>query len=142
VSIDGHALNVQLATDVFQKCDTRSKLLAAADDPAFVKASGDSLLMRATVAGAHSPAAGRLIHACGNTYATIVRSITWADKPYDGATIDHHVVTVPNFGKIFFGELLITDLSRRLSLLRFELGSPDGGSAVAPEVEANGGWSN
>lgn len=142
VSIDGHSLNVQLATSTFQKYDTRAKLLAAADDPQFVKESGDSLLMRATVAGVPGPAAGRLIHACGNTYATIVRSITWAGDPYPGATIDHHVVTIPNFGKIYFGELLITELSRRLTLLRFELGSPDGGSAVAPEVDANGSWSN
>jgi hypothetical protein len=142
VSIDGHPLNVQLATPTFQKYDTRSKLLAAADDPQFVKESGDSLLMRASLAGVSGPPAGRLLHACGHTYATLVRSISWARDPYPGATIDHHVLTVPNFGKIFFGELLIAEGARRLTLVRFELGSPDGGSAVAPEVDANGTWSN
>jgi hypothetical protein len=142
VTIGGRALTVHLATPIFQQYDTRSKLLAAADDPQFVNNSGDSLLMRATVAGVPGPPAGRLLHACGHTYATIVRSINWARDPYPGATIDHHIVTIPNFGKIFFGELLITELSRRLTLLRFELGSPDGGSAASPEVETNGTWSN
>ncbi len=121
VSVDGHALSVQLATASFQQNDTRAKLLAAAGEPQLVKDPG---------------------HASGTTYATIVRSLAWSGAPYPGATIDHHVLTIPNFGKVFFGELLITGLSRRLTLLRFELGSPDGGSAVAPEVDANGSWSN
>ena len=43
---------------------------------------------------------------------------------------------------MFFGELLVTDLSRRLTLLRLELGSPVGGAVAAAEVESNGTWSN
>jgi hypothetical protein len=140
-AIDGHGLAFDLATTLFQKYDTRAKLLTAADDPQFVKESGDCLFMRATAAGAPAPAMGRLLHACGTIHATIVRSIRWAGDPYPGATIDHNVVTVPDFGKIFFGELLITDLSRRLTLVRMELGSPDGGTVAATDVETTGIWS-
>jgi hypothetical protein len=142
VEIDGHGLIVELLVPLFQKYDTRSKLLAAADDPHFLKESGDCLFMKTSVGGAAPPPQGRLVHSCGTTYATIVKSIRWAGTPYAGATIDHNLVTVPNFGQMFFGELLVTELSRRLTLLRMELGSPVGGSVGVPEVESNGTWSN
>src|SRR5262249_49552332 len=46
VDIDGHKLVVELNINPFQRCDTQAKLLVAADDPAFVKDSGDALFMR------------------------------------------------------------------------------------------------
>ena len=92
--------------------------------------------------GKTAPPATRLLQGYGTTYATVVRSIKWTGNPYPGATIDQHVVTVPDFGKIFFGEILITDLSRRLTMLRLELGSPIGGSLCCAEVETNGSWSS
>jgi len=49
-------------------------------------------------------------------------------------------VYVPDFGKLVFGEILITALSRRLTLLRLELGSPEGGDVACAEVESNGIW--
>lgn len=140
--IGGHGLIVELAVPLFQRYDTRSKLLAAADDPRFVKESGDCLFMKASFGGTPVPPQGRLVHSCGTTYATIVKSIRWAGEPYPGATIDHHSVTVPDFGIMFFGELLVTDISRRLTMLRLELGSPVGGDVACAEVESNGTWSN
>jgi hypothetical protein len=140
-AIGGHPLVIQLATAVFQRHNTRSKLLAAADDPDFVKESGDCLFMRASMGGTPPPATARVLHSSGTTYATIVKSIHWARDPYPGAEIDHHSVIVRDFGRIFFGELLVTDLSRRLTMVRFELGSPVGGSAACAEVESNGTWS-
>jgi hypothetical protein len=142
VEIGGHGLIVQLAVPLFQQYDTRSKLLVAADDPRFVKESGDCLFMKTSVGGTPAPPQGRLVHSCGTTYATVVKSIRWAAEPYPGATIDHHSVTVPDFGTMFFGELLVTDLSRRLTMLRLELGSPVGGDVACAEVESNGTWSN
>jgi hypothetical protein len=48
------------------------------------------------------------------------------------------VVRVPGFGKIYFGELYVTGESRRLTMVRFQLGSDDGGEVVAAEGETNG----
>jgi hypothetical protein len=141
VAIDGHPLTVELCAPVFQQYDTRSKLLAAADDPKFVEASGDCLFMRASIGGTPPPHTARLLHSGGTTYATIVKSIRWAGEPHPAARIDHHSIVVHDFGRIFFGELLVTDLSRRLTMLRLELGSPVGGSAACAEVESNGTWS-
>ena len=141
-AIGGFGLIVTLAIPLFQRYDTQSKLLTAADDPQFVKRSGGHLFMKSAARGKGAPPPARLLQTYGTTYATIVTSIKWADKPYPGATIDQHVVTVPDFGKIFFGELLITDQSRRLTMLRLELGSPIGGFVACAEVEDNGSWSN
>jgi len=142
VSIGGFGLTVTLAVPLFQRFDTQSKLLTAADDPQFVQKSGGHLLMKAAGRGkAAAPPSTRLVQSYGTTYATIVRSIKWAGDEYPGAKIEQHVVTVPDFGRIFFGELLITDLSRRLTMLRLELGSPIGGFLACAEVENNGSWS-
>jgi hypothetical protein len=140
-AIDSYGLIVTLAIPFFQRYDTLSKLLTAADDPQFVQKSGGHLLMKPAGRGKAAPSPPRLLQTYGTTYATIVRSIKWAGDPYPGATIDQHVVTVPDFGKIFFGELLITDLSRRLTMLRLELGSPIGGVLACAEGETNGIWS-
>ncbi len=142
VAIDGHPVIIELAVPIFQQCDTRSKLLAAADDPAFVKESGDCLFMHGSLGGAPPAPSPRLLHSRGTTYGTIVRSVSWADEPHPVATIDHHSVIVPEFGRIFFGELLIADDSRRLTMVRLELGSQMGGSMAFAEVESNGTWSN
>jgi hypothetical protein len=141
-AIGGRGLIIELAIPLFQRYDTRSKLLMAADDPEIVKRSGKSLFMSSKVDRAAALITGRLVQSYGTTYATIVKSIKWAGEAYDGAKIDHNVVIVPNFGKIFFGEILITDLSRRLTMLRLELGSPIGGALCSAEVENNGSWSN
>jgi hypothetical protein len=39
------------------------------------------------------------------------------------------------------GEILINAGSRRLTLMRLELGSDGGGQAGGPDVDVNGGWS-
>jgi hypothetical protein len=140
-AIDKFALVITLATQTFRTYDTLSKLLTAADNAQFVKRYGAQLFMTAAVGGAPAPPTGRLVAAGGTIYATIVRSIKWADRPFPGATIDQHVVTVPNLGKIFFGELLISDMSRRLTMVRLEIGSPIGGAIASAEVETNGSWS-
>ena len=137
-----YGLTFELAVTPFQQYDTRSKLLTAADDPQFVREWGDCLFMKQPVAGAAAPPAGRLPYGCGTIYATIVKSIRWTGNPYPGASIDQHTVMVPSFGTIFFGELLISPLSRRLTMLRVELGSPIGGFVACAEVEDNGAWSN
>jgi hypothetical protein len=137
-----YGLSVELAVTPFQQYDTRSKLLTAADDPQFVRDWGECLFMKMPVGGAAAPPAGRLQVGSGTTYGTIVKSIKWTGDPCPGAKIDQHSVIVPNFGTIFFGELLITALSRRLTMLRVELGSPIGGFVACAEVENNGAWSN
>ena len=44
----------------------------------------------------------------------------WADKPYPGAEIDDNVITIPDCGDIYFGEIYLSGCCRRLMMLRLE----------------------
>ena len=57
----------------------------------------------------------------------------------DGVTVlGNHILKVENFGYIFFGELLIGETTRRLTMLRLQLGSDTGGSSCSGESKPNG----
>lgn len=139
VDIDGFVLEVRLNAKLFQKYDTRSKILAAADDPKFVRSFGQHLVPNATIEGQSLPRPG-LVARYGVIYTTIVEEIRWKGKPFPGAKIDGHSVTIPEFGRIFFGELFIASSERRLTMVRFELGSPIGGYADGVDVGSNGSF--
>src|SRR4029078_9092185 len=79
----------------------------------------------------------------GMILATIVDKIVVNHKPkcksHQGKLeVLDNLIIVPNFGRIFFGELIITDFYRRLSAIRLELGSPGQGSLEGAGVESNG----
>jgi hypothetical protein len=141
ITVDGHPLIVELDPGPFQRLDTYAKLLTAADDPAFVKESGTALFMHTAQRGEEPPRTGWLFESsCGAIYATIVKSIRWDGTPFPGSQIEYNVVTIPELGRLHFGELLISAASRRLTMLRLVLGSEAGGSAACADVQNNGGW--
>ena len=139
VSIGGFGLSVNINCGFFQKYDTRSKVLAAADDPTSMAAYKNHFVGGATVEG-HQPGRAGIVQRDSVIYTTIVKEIRWDGKPYPGAKIDGHTVMVPDFGTAFFGELLIGSSERRLTMLRFELGSPDGGWVDAGDSSSNGSF--
>jgi hypothetical protein len=139
VMIGGNALTVNLNVGFFQKYDTRSKVRAAADDPKVFGSSGNHLVTGATVEGQTMDRPG-LIARDGIIYATIVKELKWEGKPPGDARIDGHSVIVKNFGTVYFGELLISGSERRLTMVRFELGSPIGGYADVGDVSSNGSY--
>jgi hypothetical protein len=137
VMIGPNALTVNLNVGFFQKYDTRSKLLAAADDPKTFGTHGSHFVRGATVEG--QSVGNGLISRDGVIYATIVKELKWEGKPPTDARIDGHSVVVKNFGTVYFGELLINAHERRLTMVRFELGSPVGGYTDVGDVVTNGG---
>jgi hypothetical protein len=140
VTIDGFKLDIDIEHDIFRRYNTRAALLVAADERDFVRKHGRHFFMNAEFAGRAAPATGRFVPGCDPIYSTIVKSISWDGPPNPRARIDGHSVVVDDFGKIFFGELLISAYSRRLTMMRFELGSDEGGGAGGPDVDVNGGW--
>lgn len=48
------------------------------------------------------------------------------------------IVVIPQFGTVYLGELMITHGMRRVTMLRLELGSPDGGSLAVGSGTGNG----
>jgi hypothetical protein len=136
VRIDDARLKIALAEDFYRECDTKDKL--AARHAAGLAPEHAGLLM--PLDGGAGPAT-TFPEAKGTVKCTIVQEIGWDGDPHPTATIHGHVVHVPNFGKIYFGEMFITGESRRLTMVRFQLGSDDGGEVVAAEGETNGvGW--
>jgi hypothetical protein len=64
---------------------------------------------------------------------SFVRSIRW-----DGRTIPGHVLALPGFGAIYFGEMLLNDREWRVTMVRMRLGSNNAGQAVFAETDPNG----
>jgi hypothetical protein len=145
ISIEGFRLVVELRTKPFIQHDTHAKLLAAIDTPQFVSDAGEAMFMSKRFGtkdkSETTPAFRKLVRRGGTIYATIVKSIRWDGKPFPKSEIHDNMVVLPTFGRVFFGEFLISEFERRLTMVRMALGSDAGGSASAGDVSSNGGWS-
>jgi hypothetical protein len=140
VRIDDARLKITLAEDFFRECDTKDKL--AARHAAGLAPEHAGLLMPLDDEDddeGEDDEDTDFPEAEGTVKVTIVQEIAWDGDPHPTATIHGHVVRVPDFGKIYFGEMFITADSRRLTMVRFQLGSPDGGEVTAAEGESSGG---
>jgi hypothetical protein len=133
VRIDDARLCITLAEEFYCECDTKDKL--AKRHAAGLPPQHARLFLPAVSGGG---VVTDFPEAKGTVKCTIVQEICWDGAPHPTATIHGHVVHVPNFGKIYFGELFITGESRRLTMVRFQLGSDDGGEVTAAEGETNG----
>jgi hypothetical protein len=71
---------------------------------------------------------------------SLVDRITWKGKLPEGAEVsaDSHVIVWPDFGKVILGEMLIADFSRRLTMVRLELGSPIEARLAIGDVQSGG----
>ena len=133
VRIDDSRLAITLAEDFYQVCDTKDKFAKA--HAAGMAPQHAHLVL--PLDGSAGPAT-TFPEANGTVKCTIVQAIRWDGAPHPTATIHGHVVRVPDFGKIYFGEMFITGDSRRITMVRLQLGSPQGGEVVAAEGETNG----
>jgi hypothetical protein len=153
ISVDGEPLDVAIDHSFYQQFDTRAKLVAACQDRKFVQRYEPLLMLSAPAAP--PPAAGTAgirtrpaaplpptsISCKDPMYGTVVGGLRWKNiAQHPRARIAGHTIAVQDFGTIFFGEILVATGSRRLSMLRFELGSPDEGDVAVCAVEKNGSW--
>jgi hypothetical protein len=74
-----------------------------------------------------------------NSHGSVICSIV-KTKPTTcpGVTRQGHVFVVPQFGKVYVGELIAEHSRRTLTMLRVELGSPVCGTVIAAQVQGNG----
>ena len=120
VRIDGRRLSVELDEGFFAECDTKDALdHVLRNDP-----------RRALDHGIEESG--------GVISGSLVKEIRWEDPPVPGVAIKGNSVHIPDFGTVYFAELLVTDVSRRLTMLRAELGSPVGGQVSVCGGEDNG----
>lgn len=55
-----------------------------------------------------------------------------------GVEIEGHVIRIPHFGEVAFAEVFAKRATRTLTMLRFKLGSPDGGGGSSGSGSTNG----
>jgi len=115
LQIDGYPLTVVIDRERFEAADTFDKLVAG--EPRSARGASSSIIL-----------------------TSIIRELKWTKKAHPTATITGNVVDVPEFGRLFFGELLATAEARRLTLLRLELGSPTGIGLGLNDVHTDGSW--
>lgn len=140
-----YVLTVGVERDVFHAHDTFSAITAAAADAAFLSQFGHVLhASKAARAGAATEPPPLVRTDDGAVQGTIVKPISWKGSAFPGAEIDPdrpNTVSIPGFGRVFFGEIMLAPQSRRLTMVRVNLGSAVGGDVSAGDVMDNGSGS-
>ncbi len=143
--IDGHLLNIELDTGLFDRLGSKAGFCDAyAEDEDFREDFAAQLFR-----GNREEAQGNqgaddndddseVPEFHGYIVCTLVKKISWADKPHPNAQIQLNRIYLPDYGRIFVAELLIGEGSKRLTMLRFEFGSPVGGSGAIGDGQTNG----
>jgi hypothetical protein len=128
IRVDGYPVRATLAEQFFCDNNTKSKLEKACatgyEPQCFFRANN------ASGYGFGNPS--------GMVKCTVVSQLAWADQPNPNATIDGNSIVIPNFGIVYFGEAYITANSRRVTMVRFQLGSEDGGDGSGAAGDTNG----
>lgn len=73
--------------------------------------------------------------ASGYVYSSIVKAVQWNGTTYPG-----NALTLQGFGTIYFGELLVSETNRRLTMARLEMGCDVEAEVGLTEVDPNGIW--
>jgi hypothetical protein len=141
VSVDGHELIVTTAPEVCTQHETYEKLVSAYQEDSDFRKRYSGLFYHT---GTEKTGVGAILskpsipNAHGLILGTVVTNMRWGQQPAPGAEIRGNRLLIEGIGSIYFGEILIDQSSRRLTLLRFQLGSPIGGAGSAAEVQSNG----
>jgi hypothetical protein len=138
LKLDDHELEVTFHSKLFSDKDTKYKLHQAYEgNDTFFRNYGHLFFAPAGQVP-KSRLIRKLPEAGGIALCTIVESIRWKGEPNPNAEIQGNKIVFKDFGSLYLGELLVSDFSRRLTMMRIQFGSPDGGDVSFAEVETNG----
>jgi hypothetical protein len=129
VAFGRYRLSVVIDRRFFRDHDTHDKVCSACAQPRGRSKSLPRAVLSAPPAG--DP---------GAISTTIVKGLRWLDRPHPRSRIDGHVLTIQGFGKVHFGEMVVSGHTRRLTMLRLELDGDVVLDAACCEVEAGGAW--
>jgi hypothetical protein len=71
----------------------------------------------------------------GYALTSIVQQVRWRGKTFEG-----NALTLAGFGTIYFGEVLMNENNRRLTMVRLRMGSDIGAEIAYAEADPNGTW--
>jgi hypothetical protein len=143
ISLNGRELIVTTAPEVCSQNETYEKLVKAYEEDGKFRKEFGSLFYPT---GHEKTGMGALLtkhtipNADGLIVGTVVKGLKWSgpEPPPAGTEIQGNRLTVEGIGSIYFGEFIIDQRSRRLTLLRFQLGSPFGADGAGCDVQSNG----
>jgi hypothetical protein len=115
--IFGQEIFVKLATDLFLEHSTFSKLKSSYQADGAVRDRYHVL-----TGGEELP-----VEPCPEVQLTVVEKII-VPQPTREFSVHRNVIEIPHVGRLFLGELTVTPTSKSLSLMRWDLGCPVGGS--------------
>ena len=126
--ISGCPVTVELDQELFQRMDTFDAVRKEFEtNSEFRKMAEDPF-------GLGAPQ--KLTDCCGVLYCSLVKDIKTTCPGIRRR--GQHILEVPEFGRIFLGEVLARNGSRSITMLRFELGSTPGGSGSTANAQGNG----
>ncbi len=135
-SVDGHGFRVVTNHKLFSEHKTKQKL-----EQAFSQSNDlHRLHGRHFFSTDEQDEPGKLPEENGIVLCTVVKGIEWANSPAEGCEIRGNRLKISGIGSLYFGELIIEEDFRRLTLLRFQLGSPYGGEGSVCEAQSGGHW--
>lgn len=135
VRIDGVLLKITTECDVFVQNPTKQKLEQSYSTSAEFRDRYNQLFQAPESVNTDRAS---IPEYDGIILTTVVSNIAWEGKPPSGVSIERNSIKIDNFGTLYLGELIIEEGLRRLTLVRFQLGSPFGGEGALVEVHSNG----
>jgi len=149
LKINGHLVNIEMDHNTLADLGTYGKCADAFKDPKKKEALLDLMVGKGMPpqTAATDPqhrvdiytAYNKLVPAAATLGKTVVSSFV---KKINGLKMGIEawgpIIRIPNFGTVYLGELVISHGMRRLTMLRFELGSPQSGSVGVGTGTGNG----
>ena len=87
----------------------------------------------------NDPKSGKIVKfGDGVVLCSLVEKIETDLEKVPGVEIEGHVIRIPHYGEIALAEVFAKHATRTLTMLRFKLGSPDGGSGTSGGGTTNG----
>jgi hypothetical protein len=131
LKLDDYELKVTLDEGLFSECASKDQLAK--------RFASDSSLREKFAWRFNAEPKATSIPEFKNYYiCSLVRDIQWVGKPHPDVTIEGYKLRWPGFGRIYLGEILVGEGSRRLTMIRVEMGSPIEGSASSGSVDQSG----
>jgi len=127
-------VNVELDEEPFATCGTKKELDAfyARQDDAYRKANCGRF---------HSePGAKAITEHNGKYYSSLVKKVTLKGPAAEVQNIhvEEYSIKWDGFGKIFLGEVIVSDLDRKVTMIRLKMGSDAGGGGSVGDGHQNG----
>jgi hypothetical protein len=127
LKIGGYPVEIAISDGLLAHLDTFDKVKKELEtDKEFKKMAEDPFLTgtRTKFSDGH-----------GEMLCSIAKSIKTSAP---GVTIEGHALVIPDFGRVYVGEALLSPCKRTLTMFRLEFGSPVEGTALVSQASGNG----